>query len=160
MTVKSRRQPVRSWQQLIEIIDSRQPREITAALREREKRLTESWKNHPPREMEALAWLMRSDHPIKDIAVLLRQMHRPRRRSKPGKPGGRHLRWQRPHYLVAWLVESWPHAKRTDVEISSMISTVNSWHLMQGKRPLDPEPSKRDHDRVKTLLRESKDRRL
>jgi hypothetical protein len=155
MTVKQR-QRVDSWQRLIELIDSRQPKDVIAALRERERRLTEGWKNQP-KNQSSLAWLIQSDYPIRDVATLLRGLYRPRRR---GKPGGACWRWTRPHYLVAWLVENQPRAERTDKLITAKIRTINGWWIMRGKMPLDPEPGSRDHERVKALLHGSKRRRL
>jgi hypothetical protein len=155
-------------QQLIEEIE-RKPEETAAARREYEKRLTEVWKK-PPRQQSALAFQVQSDVPIKDIAGALRYQCEPRR---PGKPGGRHLRWQRQHYLVAWLVERGPTLPPevcceaaiashtgTDELISHWINVINGWAFVRGKRPLDPRVGSGDHERVKMLLRGSKQRRL
>jgi hypothetical protein len=142
------RRRVDSWQQLIESIDSRKPKNVIAALRKRNQRLTESWKSPPRRS--ALAWLLiYNDCPIKDIAALLRP-----RKQKPGKggnPGGLYRRLK-PHYLAALIVEKYPHAERTDGLISTVIRLINDDLCMYGKTPLDPRPGSDDHLRIRTLL--------
>jgi hypothetical protein len=126
-----------------------------AARRERDRRLYEAWKK-PPRQQSALAFLIQSDVPIKDVAVALRREVEPRQR---GKPGGRHLRWLRPHYLVAWLVEQSSNKYSTDALITWWINYING-AFMRGKPLLDLRTGSRDHERVKMLLRGSKRRRL
>jgi hypothetical protein len=99
-----------------------------------------------------------ADVPIKDIATALCHQYEPRR---PGKPGGRHLRWQRPHYLAARLVERSSCAKySTDALITYWINFINGCAFMRGRPPLDLKPGSRDHLRVAALLRGSKRRRL
>ena len=139
-------------QRLIEEIERQQPEETVAARREYEKRLTEAWK--ASHQQSSLAILIQSDIPIKDIAAALRGECKSRRR---GKPGGQHQRWQRPHYLVAWLAE---RSYRTDASITHWINVINGWAFMRGKPPLDPEVGSGDHERIKMLLRGSKRRRL
>jgi hypothetical protein len=130
-----------------------------AARREYEKRLTEAWKKGP-RQQSSLAVLIQSDTPIKDVAAALLHQYGPRR---PGKPGGWHLRWQRPHYLVAYMVERTSPRRAlhmvTDQFISRWIEAINGWAFMRDKTKLDPEPGSRDHERVKKLLRGSKRQR-
>jgi hypothetical protein len=122
-----------------------------------EKELTEAWKN-PPRLKSSLAVLIQDpDCPPKEIAVLLRRLCGPRR---VGKPGGWHLRWRRPHYLAARLIESRPPSERTDNLITDAIRTINGWAFMRGRQPLDAAVGSRDFERVRTLLRGSKARRL
>jgi hypothetical protein len=167
---------VSTLQQLVEEIE--ELKGTAAARRERDRRLDEAWKK-PPRQQSALAFLIQSDVPIKDVAVALRRECESRR---AGKPGG--LRWRLPHYLVAYLVERWRSRLRlsddgmamaamteiclppsgvewsTDELITYWIKYTNGWAFMRGKTPLDPEIGGRDHERVKTLLRGSKRRRL
>jgi hypothetical protein len=168
-------------QQLIEKIDRQKPKATAAAQREYEKRIGEAWKQPPPQQ-SALAFLIKSDAPIKDVAAALLHQYEPRR---PGKPGGPHLRWQRPHYLVAWLVERYQDDSlrlsddgmamaamtdiclspagiewSTDELITHWINVINGWAFMRGRPPLDAGPGSRDHERVRTLLRGSKCRRL
>jgi len=144
----------------IEEISRQEPKETAAARREYEKWLTEAWKKKP-RQPSCLAVLIQQpDVPIKDIAAVLRWQCAPQ---WAGKPFGPHLRWQRPHYLVAWLVELSSCAEQSkdkDESIRYWIKNVSRWAFMRGKTPLDPEPGGRDHERVKTLLRGPKRRRL
>jgi len=81
-----------------------------------------------------------------------------------GKPGGRHLRWQQPHYVVAWLVErtSPCDARSEDELITHWMKFINTWAVMQmpGRKPLKTAMGSRDHERVKALLRRPKHRRL
>jgi hypothetical protein len=142
-------------QQFIEEIERQEPAETAAARREYEKRLDEAWKT-PPRQQSALAFLIRCNVPIVDVAAALRRECEPRR---PGNPGGRYLRWQRPHYLVANLVEQSAWRSR-DESITNWINVINGWAFMRGKPPLDPAVGSDDHERVKMLLRGSKRRRL
>jgi hypothetical protein len=147
-------------QQLFEEIQLQEPEEVAAARRERDKRLAEAWKKLPRQESD-LAILIRSDVPIKDVAVALRRQFEPQRQ---GKPGGRHQRWRLPHYIVAYWVERSERApcaeRSTDESITHWINVINGWAFMRGKPPLDPVVGERDHERVKTLLRGSKRRRL
>jgi hypothetical protein len=147
-------------QQLIEEIERQEPEEVAAARRERDKRLTEAWKK-PPRQQSALAILIQSDVPIKDVAEALHRQFEPQRQ---GKPGGRHQRWRLPHYIVAYLVERSERSPCTersrDELITHWINVINGWAFMRGKPPLDPVVGERDHERVKTLRRGSKRRRL
>lgn len=144
-------------QQWIEEIERQEPEEVAAARRERDKRLAEAWEKSP-RQQSALAILIRSDVPIKDVAEALHRQVEPQRQ---GKPGGRHQRWRLPHYIVAYLVERserLPCAERSrDELITRWINVING---MRAEPLLDPVVGKRDHERVKTLLRGSKRLRL
>lgn len=119
-------------------------------------KIRDAWKQ-PQKNPSSLALLIRSDYPIKDIAALMRNLYRPRRR---GKPGGAHWRWTLPLQLAAWLVGRLPRAERTDKAIADVIRILNGWAFRRGKRPLDSRPGSRDHERVKTLLRGSRRQRL
>jgi len=144
-------------QRWLEDIDRLEPNATAAARRESEKRLTEAWKK-PPRQQSGLAILIQSDVPIKDVAAAVRRACEPQR---VGKPGGQHLRWQRPHYLVAYMVEQSPCDEHSEDElITRWINGINGWAVMRGKKPLDPEPGEWDHERVKALLLGWKRRRL
>lgn len=87
------------------------------------------------------------------------------RKPSRGKPGGAHLRWSIPLYVVTYLAEcdirKWKrdHCKKavpsaiTDQFIEARIAQTQSWAMMRGK----PEVT---GDQVRMLLREPKSRRL
>jgi hypothetical protein len=123
---------------------------------ERDRRLAEAWKA-PPKQESGLAILIRDPSaPIEHVADVLRAECAKRGR---GKPGGAHWRWTKPHYLIAHFIEQ-SGAERTDGCISDWIDKVNGWAMMRNRKRLDPQPSSRDHTRVRELLRGSKRRRL
>jgi hypothetical protein len=127
-----------------------------AVYRERDQRLTDAWKA-PLKQESSLAILIREpSFPIERVADVLRAECALRGR---GKPGGTLWRWRKPLYLVAWFIEQ-SGAKPTDECISSWINAANGWAIMNGRRRLDASAGSRAHERVKTLLRESKSRRL
>jgi len=124
---------------------------------ERDQRLKEAWKT-PPKPKSSLAMLIREPSvPIKRVADVLRAECAKRGR---GKPGGAHLRWTQPLYLIAWFVESCPNNEPIDKRISKMIQDANGWAIMRDKRRLDHCAGSWDHERVKDLLRRSKRQRL
>jgi len=123
---------------------------------ERDRRLAEAWKA-PLKQESSLAILIREPSvPIKRVADVLRAECARRGR---GKPGGAQWRWTKPHYLIAYFIEQ-SGAERTDGCISAWIDRVNGWAMMHNRQRLDPQPSSRDHTRVRELLRGSKRRRL
>jgi hypothetical protein len=123
---------------------------------ERDGRLAEAWKA-PLKEESSLAILIRAPSvPIERVAGVLRAV---RARRRPGKPGGAHQRWTKPHYLIAYFIEQ-SGAERTDGCISTWIDWVNGWKMMRDRQRLDPQPCSRDHTRVRELLRGSKRRRV
>ena len=123
---------------------------------ERDRRLAEAWKA-PRKQESSLAILIREPSvPIERVADVLRAQFAKRGR---GKPGGAHWRWTKPHYLIAYFIEQ-SGAERTDGCISAWIDRVNGWAMMHNRQRLDPQPSSRDHTRVRELLRGSKRRRL
>jgi hypothetical protein len=121
---------------------------------------------------------LRSDRPLSSanrasLAALVDLLHAGYlhaigHRRKAGKPGGKHLRWQNPIYVATFLVgqrmEQWKrdHGKRgipgETVEnfVDAMIEQMKDWASMRGKR-FDGERIK---ERILTLLREPKNRRL
>jgi hypothetical protein len=122
---------------------------------ERDRRLAEAWKAPPKRESSLAILIREPSVPIGRVADVLRAQFAKRGR---GKPGGAHWRWTKPHYLIAWFIEQ-SGAERTDGCISAWIDRVNGWAMMHNRK-LDPQPSSRDHTRVRELLRGSKIRRL
>jgi hypothetical protein len=123
---------------------------------ERDRRLAEAWKA-PLKEESSLAILIREPSvPIRRVADVLRAQCAKRR---PGKPGGAQWRWTKPHYLIAYFIEQ-SGAERTDGCICEWIDRVNRWAMMHDRQRLDPQPSSRDHTRVRELLRGSKRRRI
>ena len=123
---------------------------------ERDRRLAETWKA-PRKQESSLAILIREPSvPIERVADVLRAECAKRGR---GKPGGAQWRWTKPHYLIAYFIEE-SGAERTDGCISAGIDRINGWAMMRNRRRLDPQPSSRDHTRVRDLLRGSKRRRL
>ena len=123
---------------------------------ESDRRLAEAWKA-PRKQESSLAILIREPSvPIERVADVLRAECAKRGR---GKPGGVQWRWRTPHYLIAYFIEE-SGAERTDGCISAGIDRINGWAMMRNRRRLDPQPSSRDHTRVRDLLRGSKRRRL
>ncbi|MGZ5814352.1 MAG: hypothetical protein ACXWJR_11820, partial [Xanthobacteraceae bacterium] len=68
---------------------------------------------------------------LRDLAGVLRLLSSRGEKRPRGKPGGLHLRWQRPHYLVAWFVEHHPPAERTGELITRYIGVINGWAFMR-----------------------------
>ena len=155
-----------------------------AAYMDMVREASEAWKKRPPgavtddpwtnaviaacsakRNIELLAAYLETTEGLtreqsRDLVGVLRSLKAWNKKRPRGKPGGVHLRWQRPHYLVAWLVERLPRSKRTDERVSHFIRMISGWAFRRGKPPLDPHPGGIDHERVKALLRGSKSRRL
>jgi hypothetical protein len=143
-------------QELLDIIESRQPEQVKAARREYEQRLTNAWKK-PYKARSSLAILIQDpDVPIERVAAVLCAECAKRGR---GKPGGAHWRWTKPHYLIAWFIEQ-SGAEPTDAYISTWIDIANGWKMMHDRQRLDPQHGSRDVLRVRELLRGSKRRRL
>jgi hypothetical protein len=164
-----------------------------ASLRAYEERVSNAWKDPPPAssfqfpgdegaffhavmachefdDIVPLLDFLRSDRPLsaenrRNLAGLIEILHARSRPRRPGKPGGKIMRWKDPTYVATFVVETrlnaWrkehgtrkvPDAVR-DQLVESTIRDTAGWAMMQGKPTLDPE-------RITTLLRESKARRL
>ncbi len=165
-----------------------------ASLRAYEERLSNAWRDPPPPassfqfpgdegaffqavmayhecgDIVPLMDFLRSDRPLsaenrRNLAGLIEILHARSRPRRPGRPGGKLMRWQDLTYVATFLVESrlnaWreengtrkvPDAVR-DQLVESTIRDTKGWAMMRGKPPLDPE-------RIRTLLREPKARRL
>ena len=125
---------------------------------------------HERDDIVPLLNFVKSDRPLSDeirrnLAGLIEILHVRSRPRRSGNPGGKHLRWQDPTYVATYLAEDllnrWRQetgkrrvpAKKTEEIVEAIISQTKNWAMMRGEPPLDPE-------RMKTLLRESKDRRL
>jgi hypothetical protein len=123
---------------------------------EYKKRLTEAWKEKPPRSGLAIL-TQQFQVPIEVVAEVLCREY-PRRRV--GRPGGLH--WESPHYVVAYMVAGSRAERRmaTNEGISDWIEAINRWAFMRGKTALNPEPGSRDHERVKRLVPRLKRQRL
>jgi hypothetical protein len=163
VTASRRQKPIDcKLQRLIEQLDCEKPEETVAAWREYDRALTEAWKK--PRQESPLAFLIRSDVPIEDIAAALKRRYASRGK---GRPGGAHTRWLLRHLVIAWYVEQAtprPRDKFDKERITRWIDESNSWAAWlrpsPKRRRLDPQPGSRDHERVVALLRKSKRRRL
>jgi len=114
--------------------------------------------------------VLRSDHALssanrESLARLIDLLHALGQARRPGKPGGKHTRWNHPNYIAAYLVErrsaAWkltrgrrnvPDVQKQKI-VDQIISEMKGWALTQRKRP----PRK---ERVLELLRGSKNLRL
>ena len=130
------------------------------------------WAYHEKNDIKPLMAFVASDrlsslssdqrHSLSSLIELLHALGQSRR---PGKPGGKHTRWNNSNYIAAYLVEQrltvWKkttgrryvsHEQKQKV-VDEIISEMKGWALTQRKRP----PQRR---RVLELLREPKNRRL
>ena len=112
-----------------------------------------------------------SDAQRREVVALLRGLLMPRQ-PKKGNPGGVHTRWGRPRYLCALRVEQRMAAWRRENAVRKVsaavmkgfiaeeIRKINDWAIMKGRRPLDPDETSADFQRVERILRDPKRLRL
>ena len=164
-----------------------------ASYRAYEEDLRNAWKDPSPASsvqlsgdyggflMAVMAWherddivpllnFVQSDRPLSDenrrnLADLVEILHARSRPRRSGKPAGRHTRWLKPNYVVAFVAEkrlgAWKKnngkskapAAITLEMVKDTIRIAKSWAMMRGKPPLKCE-------RIIALLREPKNRRL
>jgi hypothetical protein len=125
---------------------------------------------HERYDIGPLLTVLRSDRPLsstdrEQLARLIDLLYALGQARRPGKPGGKHTRWNNPNYIATKLVErrldesKQASGRRTtsirekEEATDKVIGEMKGWALTQCKRV----PSKR---RVLELLREPKNRRL
>lgn len=157
-----------------------------AAYREYDEQVSTAWKKstasatgdefldaamalHERNDIAPLLAFVRSDRPLSsenrdNLARLIKFLHARGQPRRAGKPGGMHLRWLKPNYMAAFLVDickaGWRqdhgkhHVPATQEEefIDAMIGQMGTWVKMRGKRF--------NKERIIALLHEPKDRRL
>jgi hypothetical protein len=158
-----------------------------AAYREYDEQVSTAWKKstasvtgdefldaamalHERNDIAPLLAFVRSDRPLSsenrdNLARLIKFLHARSQPRREGKPGGKHLRWQKPEYVAAFLVDQFKEAWRREHGkdnvpatqeakfVDAVIHQMGTWAMMRGKPPLRRE-------RIIALLREPKDRRL
>jgi hypothetical protein len=128
------------------------------------------WAYHEENDIDPLIAVLRSEHPLSaknraQLARLIDLLHALGQARRPGKPGGKHTRWNNPNYICAELAERRLAKLKQDSgrrkvstadrekTVDDLIGEMTGWALTQRKRL----PRK---ERVLALLREPKNRRL